>query len=157
MRHNPGYGIMTKFVQGRAVIVDLISKSWLRGNLHKILADIVKGFGPARPKVRCGRCNQSLGLIVQFALRKRRGFGGQSFGQAIALRGVEYGKAFEKRNRARRIAPAFLLPILVGGEAVGVKDCPALLALADASASGQGLPECQPVLRGITAINDRAP
>src|SRR5690606_38305483 len=31
------------------------------------------------------------------------------------------------------------------------------LALAYRSASGQGLPECQPVLRGITAINDRSP
>tara|TARA_R110002049_G_scaffold298515_1_gene488284 strand:+ start:3588 stop:3884 length:297 start_codon:yes stop_codon:yes gene_type:complete len=98
MRHNPGYGIMTKFVQGGAVIVDLMGEGRLRGNLHKIRADIVKSLGPARPKIRCGCCNQSLGLIVQFALRKRCGFGCQLLRQAIALRGIKHGKAFEERN-----------------------------------------------------------
>ena len=69
MRHNPGYGIMAKFMQGRAVIVDLIREGGLRGNLHIIRAHIIEGFRSTRPKVRCGRRNQSFGLIVQFALR----------------------------------------------------------------------------------------
>src|SRR5690606_24248138 len=117
---------------------------------------------PARPEIRLGRCNQSLGLIVQLTFGKRRGFGGQPLRQAIALRGVEHGKSFEKRNRAGRVpissvALALLFSVIFGREAVSVKNSPSLLALADASASGQGLPECQPVLRGIAAINHGSP
>src|SRR5690606_8625794 len=57
-------GPVTKFVHGGAVIIDLMRECGLRGNLHKILGRIVKCLGPARPKIRCGRCNQCLGLIV---------------------------------------------------------------------------------------------
>src|SRR5690606_19574716 len=51
---------VTKFVQGGTVIVDLMGECGLRGNLHKILGRIVKCLGPARSKIRCGCCNQSL-------------------------------------------------------------------------------------------------
>src|SRR5690606_7169240 len=64
-------GPVTKFVHGGTVIVDLMGECGLRGNLHKILGRIVKSLGPASPKIRCDCCNQSLGLIVQFALWKR--------------------------------------------------------------------------------------
>tara|TARA_R110001606_G_scaffold90763_2_gene202896 strand:- start:53 stop:253 length:201 start_codon:yes stop_codon:yes gene_type:complete len=37
MRHNPGYGIMAKFVQGSAVIIDLRRECWLQRNLHMVI------------------------------------------------------------------------------------------------------------------------
>src|SRR5690606_30923781 len=43
---------VTKFVQGGAVIIDLMGECGLRRNLHIILAHIVKGFRPAGPKIR---------------------------------------------------------------------------------------------------------
>ena len=92
------------------------------------------------------------------ALGERRGVGGQPLGQALALRRVEHDKSLEKRNRANGFATCLhLLALTFGGEAVGIKDGMPPLAFANASASGQRLPEGQPILTWITAFNDRPP
>ena len=92
------------------------------------------------------------------ALGKRSRIGGQSFGQAVTLRGIEHHKAFEKRNRASLGVLALRVPLIVlWHEAVGIEHRLPPLALADAAARRERLPEGQPVLRRIAALDHRAP
>jgi hypothetical protein len=75
----------------------------------------------------------------------------QPFGQAVALRGVEHDKAFEKQNRAgfavRGLAsPCALLAPVFAGEPIGVKDRLSAFPFPNAPASGQRLPKGQPIL-----------
>jgi len=74
------------------------------------------------------------------------------------LRNVEHHEAFEERHRFCLVAvrPRALL-LGFGREAVGVADRHSLLALADAAASGERLPEGLPTLVGVTFGDDLAP
>ncbi len=82
----------------------------------------------------------------------------QPCGQSITLRGIEHDKAFEERNGTGFNLRAFsLLAPIFWGEAVGIEHCMPALAFVNASASGQSLPEGQPVLRRVSAFNDRTP
>ena len=149
---------MAKFVQRRPVEVDLMGERRLRRHLHIIAANVIEGPRPADAEIRTRRGDQRLRALMLFAGRQRRGVGCQPLRQAVALRGVEHHKAFEKRNRAGfalRCLPTFA-PI-VGGEAVGIENRMPALTLADASASGQRLPEGKPILRRVATFNDRAP
>ena len=60
MRHNPAYGIMTKFMQGRAVPVDGLEIGLWRWHLHIVVRRHVEGTVPADPNIDAGRFDQRL-------------------------------------------------------------------------------------------------
>ncbi len=158
VRHNPGRGVMAKLVQRGAVIIDLVKEGRLRRDLHIIRARRVKRFGPANAKVGPGRDYQRLGNGHRLALGQRRRGNGEPFGQAVALVDVEQGNALEERYGARVVVVAPRpLALILGSEAVSINHGHAALALADGAASVERLGEGQPALRGMAALDDRAP
>jgi hypothetical protein len=146
---------MAKLVQRGAVVVDLVMERRLRRHHHEVRERRVIGFGPADPEICARRRDQLFGGTVYLAGRQSRRLGDQAFGQAIALRGVEDGEALEEWNGASLIFVPLALDL--GNEAVGIEHCPPALALAHAPACGLRLPEGQPVLQGIAALDHGAP
>ena len=76
------------------------------------------------------------------------GLGGVMRGQAFALLGIEHGVALQEGD-----FPLGLLALVVGlgaGDAVGIDDQLAMLALADIAAELQRLLEGQPERAGVT-------
>ena len=69
MRHNPGYGIMAKFVQGRAVIIDLGREGRLRRNLHMVIRRRIISARAAGSEISACCFDQRLGGVMQFAFR----------------------------------------------------------------------------------------
>lgn len=158
MRHNPDHGIMGQFMEGGAIVIDLFAEGRLRRHLHIIRAGGIESLRPADAKIRAGRFYQRLGMGDDLAFRQGRGIGGEAGAQAFALRDVEHGEAFEKRNGAGVLAVLHRAGLLrFGNEAVGIDDGGSLLALADIAARFQGLAEGHPALRGIFARDRRAP
>jgi hypothetical protein len=158
MRHNPNYGIMTKFVQGRSIEIDLLIEGRLRRHLHKVFARTIEGARSADAEIRARRGNQILRDGNKFTLGQRRCINAILFGQSVTLRDVENDEAFEEGNRARittMLGGTLLFGL--GGEAVSIADRYALLALTNASARCQRLPKGQPSLIGIGSRDDCAP
>ncbi len=150
-------GPVGQFMETGAIIVDLLAEGRLRRDLDEVRAGRVEGALAADAEVRAGRVYQRLGGGNDLAFRQGRGFGGEPV-QPLALGEVEHGEAFEEGHHAgvlARLAGAFLFGF--GGEAVGIDDGGSALALPDRSARRQRLLEGQPALRGIAALDDRAP
>ncbi|MHC2463334.1 hypothetical protein ACVIHD_002346 [Bradyrhizobium embrapense] len=85
--------------------------------------------------------------------------------KAVALGDVEHRIAPQKRDRLRldRVArrgrriKSRLRSALLGHEPVSIADADAMFALANRSAERDGLPEGQPLLRGIAFVEQPAP
>jgi hypothetical protein len=69
MRHNPGYGIMAKFVQGSTIIIDLRREGRLRRNLHMVIRGRIISARAACSEISARRADQRLGGVMQFAFR----------------------------------------------------------------------------------------
>ena len=158
MRHNPGYGIMAKFMEDRAVIVDLIVKRRLWRNANGVQSGNVTGNLAANLKAGTCCSNQGLGAGNNLALLVWWGSWRNLLRQTITLRNIEHRIAFEKRD-GLRVATLLACPFLFvfRNEAIGITDGPALLALADTAAKFKRLFECEPTLRGIAAPDHRMP
>src|SRR3546814_2821348 len=89
-------------------------------------------------------------------ITRQRGEG--FWAQTLALRHVEHGEPLEERDCLGVLACLARLGLLCfGHETVGIDDHRALLALADIAARFQRLFEGEPVLRGVSAADGRAP
>jgi len=151
-------GPVAELVQGGAVEIDLLAEGLLRRHLHEIEGGRVIGRMPADPEVSAGRCDQRLGDRDGLALaahgRRRR----HRLGQAFALVDVEHGEPLQERDLPRLpiLVPRPLL-LALGREPVRIADARPLLALADIAASAKRLPEGQPALRRIAALDTHRP
>jgi hypothetical protein len=158
MRHNPGYGIMTKLVQGGAIPVDLFAERLTRRHLHDILIGCIIGDRSSDPKV------SAAGRDQRFGTRHDVGFGWQSrrcrhrLGQSLALVDIEHGEALEKRN-GPRVAILVMGPGLfaLGCEAIGITNGHAFLATFDGPASQLRLPKGKPALRTEPTVDHGSP
>ena len=165
MRHNLPLGIMRQFVEGGAVPIDLFETRARRRHLHEITSRVVVGTGTADAEVRASGGDQRLRLRLDLTGRWRDHQSSDALRQAVALVGVEDGKALEKRDDARllarfRSAPTFVLR----REAIGIDDGRAPLALPDMAAEpsawrkvSQLCPEKLPSMTAPHKINTLIP
>src|SRR5450756_2018814 len=149
---------MRQFVEGRAVPIDRFEVSRRRWHLHEIARRVVVGAPAADAEIRAGGGNQRLGAWLNLTWWRRDNRSRNLLGQAIALVGVEDGKALEKRDGAGLFAslcgaPAFVLR----GEAIGIDDGRSPLALPDMAAEPERLAKGEPALSGEAALNNRPP
>ncbi len=138
--------------------IDRLEISRRRWHLHEIACRVVVGARTADAEIRAGCGNQRLGSGLNLAWWRRNDRSSDLLGQAIALVGVEDGKALEKRDRARllagfRGAPTFV----VRGEAIGIDDGRSPLALPDVAAEPERLAKGEPALSGETVLDDGSP
>lgn len=77
---------MGQFVEGGAIVIDLVAEGGLRRNLHKIAAGGIERLCPADPKIRAGRLDQVFRMGDDLAFRQGRGIAGEAGAQAFALR-----------------------------------------------------------------------
>jgi len=154
MRHNPDYGIMTKFVQRRPVPVDGLEIGLRWWHLHKIMRRAVEGSIATDPKIDACCADQGFDLWFDQAGRWRRGDRGDVFRQAVALVGIEHREALEEGDGigflTGRGSP---LPFVLRRETVGIDDGGAAFALADIAAEAKGLAEREPALAGIAVLD----
>ena len=149
---------MGQFVQAGPVIVDLLEEGRLRGHLHIILRRDIIGAVPADAEVDAARGDHFLGDRHDLALGQGRRIGREAGAQPFALRDIEHGETLQKGDGAgvaALVAGAGLFGF--GGEAVGIDDSGAALALPDRAARLKCLPEGQPALRWVAARDGRAP
>ena len=118
-------------------------------HLYVIRAFGVVGAGSAVPDVGAGRGKEPVGYLDALRQGEGRGvrFRGQVRGQAFALLGIGHGVAFHEGDRALALRTIFIG--LAAGDAVGVDDELAMLALAHVSAQLLRLFEFQPEGTGI--------
>jgi hypothetical protein len=129
MRHNPGYGIMGRFMREGRVIAFRAAKAFERRHLHKVLRNSILGHRAAMADGRSGTGEKALGPVDAFdGVNARGGFGVVVFGQIIDLLDVNR-IALEKRNS--------IFGFLAGGgvglgadNLVGIDNEAAMLALA---------------------------
>lgn len=123
---------MAKLVKAGPVIVDLVEESRLRRHLYGVAAGHVEGALAADAKISAGCMNERLGLRDHLALRQRLAGGIKMFGQIIALRDIEDGKALQEGHRLRFVAIGVgALLFVLGNKAVSVNDGGAVLTLPD--------------------------
>lgn len=151
-------GRMGELVQAGAVVVDLVEERGLRRHLHVVGTGRVVGHVAADPDLYAARRDHFFGDGNDLALGQWRGRGRKVVRQTLALRGIEDGEALEERHAARVFSCLLrALTFGCGNEAIGIDDCGAAFALADRTARLARLPESQPALRGIAALDDRLP
>src|SRR5882672_8430915 len=95
---------MTELMERGPVPIDWLEIGSRRRHLDEIARRVVVGARTADSEIRAGRGNQSLRSGLNLARWRRDDRRRNLLGQAIALVGVEDGKALEKRDRARLLA-----------------------------------------------------
>ena len=149
---------MGTFVQGGAVPVDRLEERLRRRDHHIVLRGNIEGAVAADTEVDAGGLDQRLDPRLDQA-----GFGGRRgrrdfFGEVLALRGIEDREALEERDGLRFLARlAGAPPLVLGGEAIGIDDGRAALALAHIAAEREGLAEGQPALAWKAVLDHGAP
>src|SRR6185437_2827909 len=149
---------MTEFMQDGAIEIAGRNEGLAGGNTDEIVATMVEGFACTFDNAGACRGDEAFRVGAQRNLGQNRRLGPDAFWQAVTLFDIEDGEAFEKRNLVRVFALlscAFTFGFW--NEAVGVTDCGAVFALADAATQGQGLPEGEPFLRAVTVLDDGHP
>jgi len=95
---------MTEFMKSGPVPIDRLEIGSRRWDLHEIARRVVVGARTADAEIRTGSGNQRLGSGLNLAWWRWDDRSTDLLGQAIALVGVEDGKALEKRDGARLLA-----------------------------------------------------
>ena len=97
-------GPMTEFMERGPVPIDRFEIGRRRRHLHEIVRRVVVGACTADAEIGAGGRDQRLGSWLNLARWRRDNRRRDLLGQAIALVGVEDGKALEERDRARLLA-----------------------------------------------------
>ncbi len=127
------------FVERRTVPIDWLEIGLWRRHLHEVERGAVISLRAADPEIDARRPDQRLDPRLDQTWRRRRRDGRDLVGKAVALIGIEDGKAFEERDRARCFTGlGSATPFVVGGEAIGVDDGRAALTLADICRRARG-------------------
>src|SRR4051812_9527858 len=151
-------GPMTELMECGPVPIDRFEISRRRWHLHEIARPIVVGARTADAEIRTGRRNQRLGSGLNLAWWRRDDRSTDLLGQAIALVGVEDGKALEKRDGARLLANFSRAPtFVVRGETIGIHDGRSPFALPDVAAEPERLAKSEPALSGKAVLDDGTP
>jgi hypothetical protein len=131
---------MTEFMECSPVPIDRFEISRRRWQLHEIARHIVVSARTADAEIRTGRRDQRLGSGLNLAWWRWDDRSTDLLGQAIALVGVEDGKALEKRDGARLLAGfSGATTFVVRGEAIGIDDGRSPFALPDMAAEPERL------------------
>jgi hypothetical protein len=158
MRHNPDRGIMTTFVERRAVPINGLKKSLGRGHVNDVLGREIKGLVAADAKIDAARRDQRLDARLDQPGFGRRRTSHEVLGQALALRDIEDGETLQERDRLRLVARlARMLALVVGREAIGIDDHGPALAFANMAAKRQRLTKSEPALARKAVLNNGAP
>ena len=151
-------GRMTELMQRGAVPVDRLEIGLWRRDLDIVFGRCVEGAIAADTKRDARGLDQGFDLGLDQAWRRWRRRGCDLIGQAVALVGVEDGKALEEWNRLRLFAGLGGASLLVAWhETVGVDDGGAAFALADMAAKRERLAKGEPALSREAVLDRRLP
>lgn len=153
MRHNPDRGIMTDFVQCRAVPIYLVEIGVPWRNLDEIQRRHVESLVATNAQIGPGRTQEAFRTrhrhMIGLRYRGHRHLGGQ----VVALLHVEHREPFQERHGPR----IGLLLVPIRNERARKEDGRPLFTPADISARGESLTECQPTLARETRLLLAAP
>jgi len=134
MRHSSDGGIMSQFMQGRAIEIDRRKKAALFGDADEVFARVIKSLFAAPLNGRAARGKETFGQRDRIGVGYRLDGLEQIVGKPVTLRDIEESKAFQKRHAARFVVAAGRCLFLLGHKAVGINGGRALLALANGTA-----------------------
>jgi hypothetical protein len=158
MRHNPDRGIMTTFVERRAVPINGLKKSLRRGHVNDVLGRQIEGLVAADTKIDAARRDERLDARLDQPGLGRRRTSHEVLGQALALRDIEHREPLQEWDGLRLVAClARAFALVVRREAIGIDDHGSALAFADMAAKRQRLTKSEPALARKAVLDHRAP